>query len=137
MLSLEQQAPKWLLRVATPGGVADFECRHGLQLPETLQEYYRSLRLISLLQAAWDVLNMDLFLADLPDEDQPHVRTWRGRPYVVIGEFPHTGTVCGAELTGDDQHMYWEGVFLDRQPSITLPDWIHGVTMRLLGDDES
>ena len=135
MLALEQQAPEWLLRMATPAGVADFERRHGLQLPDSLQEYYRSLRLISLLQAAWDVLNMDVYFSDVPDEDRPEIRTWRGKPHVVIGDFPYGGTVCGAELTGGDQYMHWDGDFVGGQPSITLADWIDGLIVRLLVDN--
>ncbi len=119
--------------MATPAGIADFEQRHGLRLPDTLQQYYRSLRLISLLQAAWDVLNMDVFLTDRPDQDQPEIWSWRGKPHVVIAEFPHSDTVCGAELTGDDLYMHWEGIFGNDQPFITFPDWIHSVTVRLLG----
>ena len=133
MLALEQQAPEWLVRMGTAGGVADFERKHGHKLPDTLREYYRSLRLISLLQAAWDALNTDFFLSEVSDQDQPEIRTWRGKPHVVIGDFPYTGTACGAELTGEDQHMYWEGVFGPKQPFVTLPDWIHGLTLGLLG----
>jgi hypothetical protein len=135
VLSLEQRVPEWLLRMATPSGVADFEQRHAIQLPGSLQEYYRSLRLISFLHAAWDVLNIDVFLSDLPDQDQPEIRTWQGKPHVVIGEFPHSGTFCGTELTGDNQYMCWEGVFGKEQPVVTLSDWLQRLTESLLGDN--
>jgi hypothetical protein len=132
VLALEQQAPEWLLRLSTPAGVADFERRHGFRLPDALREYYRSLRLISLLQAAWDICNIDVFLTECPNP--PAVETWHDKPHVVIGEFPYCDTVCGAELTGSDQYMYWEGVWQDQQPVITLSDWLHGSAVRLLGN---
>jgi hypothetical protein len=120
--------------MSTPAGVADFERRHALRLPDALREYYRSLRLISLLQAAWEICAIDVFLTDLGDSDLPPIRTWRDKPYVVIGDLPYGGTLCGAEATGNDQYMYWEGVFGDRQPEITLADWLHGAAARLLTD---
>jgi hypothetical protein len=103
-------------------------------LPDALREYYKSLRLINLLQAAWDTCNVDVFLTECPNP--PDVETWHDKPHVVIGEFPYCDTVCGAELTGNDQYMYWEGHSENRLPSITLSDWVHESAVRLLSDNE-
>lgn len=134
MLELERHAPGWLLRMSTPGGIADFQRRHGLPLPPVLRQYYQSLRLICLLQAAWNELNTDVFLEDLDGEDLPAVRIWRDTPHIVIGCFPYCGTECGAELIGNDQYMYWEGACEDVQPHVKLADWLHGLALKLLVD---
>jgi hypothetical protein len=56
---LERRMPEWLVRLATEAGVRGFEARYGLAMPGALCQYYRSARLICLLQAAWGV---DVFL---------------------------------------------------------------------------
>lgn len=122
--------------MATPAGIETFERRHALRLPAVVQQYYRSPRLICLLQAAWSKLNTDVFLEDLNDEALPPVRIWKGAPYLVIGQFPHSDTECGAELDGDDPYMYWEGVFNDLQPRVKFADWIYGLAKYLLEDEK-
>jgi hypothetical protein len=119
--------------MSTPAGVADFECRHSVRLPDALRKYYQWLRLICLLQAAWDV---DVFLEGLESPDPPEVRSWNGKLHLVIGYFPHGDSVCGAELIGNNQCMYWEGFSENRRPELTLADWVHGAAVRLLKDNE-
>jgi hypothetical protein len=51
---------------------------------------------------------------------------------MVIGYYPHGDTICGAELTGERQCMFWEGASAGRGPSITLPEWVLGAANRLL-----
>ena len=128
VLELERRVPEWLLRLATEAGVTDFQNKHGLALPAEVQQYYKSIRLICFLQEAWDV---DVFLEDMQSHDLPEVRCLGGTPYVVIGYFAHSDTVCGTQLTGDHCYMYWEGIF-GTQPGVTLAEWVHGAAVRAL-----
>ena len=98
-------------------------------MPDALRHYYRSTRLICLLQAAWGV---DVFLEDSGSDDPPGLEYWDTKPHVVIGYYLHGDTLCGAELTGEHQHMYWEGFFAGREPDMTLSEWVCGAASRLL-----
>src|SRR3954463_365258 len=59
VIDLERRTPEWLTRLSTEPGVREFEAKYGLEMPTALRQYYKSTRLISLLQAAWGV---DVFL---------------------------------------------------------------------------
>jgi hypothetical protein len=109
--------------------VSAFEAKYGLEMPNALRHYYRSTRLISLLQAAWGV---DVFLEDMGNDDPPGLEYWDRKPHVVIGYYLHGDTICGAELTGGRQHMYWEGFSEGREPDVTLSEWVYGAASRLL-----
>jgi hypothetical protein len=98
-------------------------------MPNALRQYYKSTRLISLLQAAWGV---DVFLEDMDNNDPPGLEYWNMKPHVVIGYFLHCDTICGAELTGQHQYMYWEGFSEGREPDTTLSEWVCGAANRLL-----
>jgi hypothetical protein len=130
VIALERRLPEWLSRLSTESGVREFEAKHGLEMPDALRQYYRSTRLISLLQAAWGV---DVFLENMDNDDPPGVAYWNRKPFVVVGYFPHADTLCGAELTGGHQYMYWEGFSEGRVPDTTLPEWVWGAASRLLG----
>ena len=131
VLELERRMPGWLVRLSTEAGVREFEARHGLEMPGALRQYYKSTRLISLLQAAWGV---DVFLEDpfIVNDDPPGLEYWDGKPHVVIGYFPHGDTLCGAELGGARPYMYWEGFSEGREPDMTLSEWVCGAASRLL-----
>jgi hypothetical protein len=94
------------MRLSTEAGVREFEAKYGWEMPTALRHYYKSTRLISLLQAAWGV---DVFLNDMDNDDPPGLSYWNRKPHVVIGYYLHGDTICGAELTGEHQYMYWEG----------------------------
>jgi hypothetical protein len=130
VLELERRVPEWLIRLSTEPGVSEFEAKYGVVMPEVLRRYYKSTRLISLLQAAWGV---DVFLGDMDNDDLPGLKYWNMTAHVVIGYFPDGDTVCGAELDGEHQHMYWEGFSEGREPDITLSEWVCGAAKRLLG----
>jgi hypothetical protein len=129
VLEVERRIPKWMVQLSSEAGFTEFERKHGVDLPDVLRRYYHSPRLICLLQAAWDV---DVFLENMDRVDPPEIRMWNGRPHVVIGYFPHSDTVCGAELLGQQQYMYWEGYSENRQPQYTLSEWVYGAASRLL-----
>lgn len=129
VIELERRIPEWLIRLSTEPGVRQFEAKYGVEMPNTLRHYYKSTRLICLLQAAWGV---DVFLEDMNNDDPPGLEYWNTKPHVVIGYFPHGDTLCGVELTGDHQYMYWEGFSEGREPDTTLSEWVCGAASRLL-----
>ena len=131
VVELERRIPGWLTRLSTEPGVREFEAKYGIEMPDALRHYYRSTRLISLLQAAWGV---DVFLEDpfIGNDDPPGLEYWNGKPHVVIGYYPHGDTLCGAELTGEHAYMYWEGFSEGREPDTTLSEWVCGAARRLL-----
>jgi hypothetical protein len=130
VLELERRIPGWLIRLSTEPGVSEFEAKYGVEMPDVLRRYYGSTRLISLLQAAWGV---DVFLEGMENGDPPGLEHWNMRPHVVIGYFPDGDTVCGAELDGEHQYMYWEGFSEGREPDMTLSEWVWSAANRLLG----
>jgi hypothetical protein len=46
----------------------------------------------------------------MDNDDPPGLAYWNRKPHVVIGYYLYGDTLCGAELTGERQYMYWEGL---------------------------
>ena len=129
VIELERRIPEWLIRLSTDAGVREFEAKHGLEMPSALRHYYKSTRLICLLQAAWSV---DVFLEDMDNNDPPGLEYWNRKPHLVIGYYLPGDTTCGTELIGDHQYMYWEGFSERRELNITLSEWVCGAAHQLL-----
>ena len=129
VIEVESRTPEWLIRLSTEAGVKAFEEKHRLEMPRTLRQFYKSARLISLLQAAWGV---DVFLEGMDDDDPPGLMDWNSMPHIVIGYYPHGDSICAAEMIGERQLMFWEGVSVRQEQKVTLAEWVRGAAERLL-----
>jgi hypothetical protein len=132
-LAVQERVPGWFRALGTPAGLAAFEGRSGVRVPEALREFYASPALACFLELAIDG---EVFLADLAtliDTDPPPLVAWSAGPHLVFAFHSHSGAVCAAALGADDPRVFWgfdgdpEPYQDDDRPPVSFSEWVFGI----------
>lgn len=129
VVKLWDSVPGWLRELGSDVGIAAFESRLGIRVPEAMREFYASPDLACFLDATGCAVFLNS-LAMLSDEEMPPIVHWSAVPHLVFSFHNRSSAMFGARLGEDDPLTYCgfddeqDPMSDEGQPLKLFSDWV-------------